>query len=173
MIGLDLVLKEAFSDCDVVKGLADLRSYDEDLYVHSTNVCTTAIKLAVEYINDFNTMVILAKSALLHDIGKMKIPIEIINPKSELTKSELDLLRLHSLYSAEWVLIHLHDRRIASNVITLHETAESDGFPCGLNSAGFSVESRILHIVDYRDAMQSNNKFGHESFYDASKNLII
>lgn len=166
MIDLGKVLQDVFEDSVIVSGLAEIKSFSEELYKHSMNVCLVSIKLAKEYFDDYDRMTCLAKSALLHDIGKLRLPKDLLETKEMLRDDDLNLLRLHSLYSAEWALIHMNDRRIAANIIMLHEAANSKGYPFSLNSAGLSLESRIINLVNYKDVSECEYKYGHESIYD-------
>jgi HD-GYP domain-containing protein (c-di-GMP phosphodiesterase class II) len=78
--------------------LTNIMSFDEYTFSHSVNVCAIATLLGV--ISDYSPkrLTELALGAILHDIGKIKIPLSILNKKDRLTDEEMQVMKKHSEY---------------------------------------------------------------------------
>ena len=103
-------------------------------------------------------------AAYLHDIGKISIPLEVLNKKGKLERDEFEVVKQHVIHSAEIVgnfkeLVHLKDI-----VYYHHEKMDGSGYPQGLWGDQIPVESRIIAVADvfesltgvrpYRDSME-------------------
>ena len=94
--------------------------------------------------------------ALLHDIGKMSVPIEIISKPSKLTFEEFEIVKQHPAKGAEFFLKHnLANRRICAGVLTHHEKFDGTGYPNGLRGEDIPLFGRIISIADVYDALTS------------------
>lgn len=113
-------------------------------------------------------------SSILHDIGMLEIPENIINKSSKLTKEEYDLLKLHTIRSAQYSQNQLYYPKEISNIIIQHhEQYDGNGYPNKLASDSIDIFARILSICDsftsmieqkaYKDSINGNN---------AMKNLL-
>lgn len=150
-----------------------LRKKDEYTADHSLNVCILTLVFG-RYLN-FTESVLneLGIGALLHDIGKMRVPSSVINKPGPLTKDELALVRKHPSLGAE-ILKNTPGVPAAAVDIALchHERVDGGGYPQGLKASELSLFSKMVAVVDVYDAITSNRVYHHGmSPCDALKNM--
>lgn len=103
------------------------------------------------------------QAAMLHDIGNMKIPKEILMKKGELTQAEYDLLRAHPIIGEEMIYPIVSLRHLCPTVRGHHERWDGQGYPDGLKGDKITLAARILAISDTFSAIT------REAPQDASK----
>lgn len=100
-------------------------------------------------------MFILLLAAFLHDIGKTKVPEQILNKPSKLTAEEFETMKTHTTHGKQ--LLHdkgLPDLKIVGDVIEQHhERYDGKGYPYGLKGSEISTLASIISVVDSFDAM--------------------
>lgn len=163
---IEKILRVVYSDDVIIKGLARLKDFDEYTYQHSVDTCISAIQLGIKYYYNEENLLYLAKAAILHDIGKLRIPIEIINGSQPLTPEERDLINMHPFYSAEWVLKYLKDKRIATAVLMHHERADGSGYPLGRTAIQIPMDARIIAVADIYNALKASRSYRHDIYED-------
>ncbi|WP_216829502.1 HD domain-containing phosphohydrolase [Alkalihalobacterium elongatum] len=139
------------SDDRISITLFRLKRVDSYSYFHSFDVFLLgslfAKSLGVEDIKTFAT------GCLIHDVGKLKIPKEILRKEGKLTKSEFEVMQNHTIYGVEWVrknnLSPIFEQLIKSH----HERLDGSGYPEGLVDHELSTEVRLLSIVDTYSAL--------------------
>ncbi len=149
---------------EIIKFMSMVRSTDEYTFIHSVNVAFYAmmlakwLKLSEAEIND----AILA--GLLHDVGKMKIPGEILNKASKLTKDEFEIIKKHTLYGYELVSdIKGLRKGIKEAVLLHHERMDGSGYPFGYKADRLNLYTRIVAIADVFDAMTAERVYKSQS----------
>ena len=98
-------------------------------------------------------------AALVHDIGKIGIPVELLTKPGKLAPHELDLLRTHT--TVGWEILreaHLHEA-IAKIALQHHERFDGSGYPAGLKGQAILREARILAVADSVEAMASHRPY--------------
>jgi len=96
---------------------------------------------------------------LLHDIGKIGIPREIINKPSRLTDEEYDIIKSHTTIGAE-ILQTIHQfPQLAIGARSHHERWDGRGYPDGLSGIDIPVEARMIAVADAYDAMTSKRSY--------------
>lgn len=98
-------------------------------------------------------------AALLHDIGKIGIPDEILRKKGPLTDSEYSLVKLHPVLGAEILTALPQMKEVAEMVLHHQEKYDGTGYPDGLKGEAIPLGSRILAIVDAWHAMVSDRYY--------------
>lgn len=96
---------------------------------------------------------------LLHDIGKIGIPLEILNKPGKLTEAEWASLRSHVEKGYQIAMSSDELKGIAEMILHHHERWDGKGYPTGLSGADIPVLSRIISIVDAYDAMVNNRSY--------------
>jgi putative nucleotidyltransferase with HDIG domain len=92
--------------------------------------------------------------ALLHDIGKLRIPDSILWKPAELNAEEWQIMRRHPRYGYEFVKeIEFLDNGAADIILSHHEKFDGSGYPRGLKGEEISLGARIFSVVDAMDAM--------------------
>jgi PAS domain S-box-containing protein len=96
---------------------------------------------------------------LLHDIGKVGIPLEILNKPGKLTREEWEVLKSHSEKGYQIAISSWELRDIADMILYHHERWDGRGYPVGLAGEAIPVLSRIISIVDSYDAMVNDRSY--------------
>ncbi|MGN0571185.1 MAG: HD-GYP domain-containing protein [Candidatus Fimenecus sp.] len=94
-------------------------------------------------------------SALLHDIGKIGIPDEILKKPGKLTKEEYEIIKTHAAIGADIVKDITAIPNIRRGICDHHEWYDGSGYPRGLRGNNISLEGRIIGMADAYDAMAS------------------
>ena len=132
-----------------------------DLYTrgHSENVAELAVKIAEEMNLDQKRVDDIYWSGLVHDLGKMLIPLEVLNKEGKLTKSEYELIKEHPILGANALSSSDSLKHIAKFVRHHHERWDGRGYPDGLKREEIPLESQILCTADAWDAMRSKRTY--------------
>ncbi|NLL72609.1 MAG: HD-GYP domain-containing protein [Clostridiales bacterium] len=155
----DKIISEGRSGIHIFEMLHGIRNYDDMTFVHSLNVSLICNIFAgwLKMTKEETRIVTLA--GLLHDIGKMLIPKEIIAKPSKLTDVEYEEVKLHTIKGYQ-VLKDLNiDIRIKYATLMHHERCDGSGYPNGFKSNQIESFSKIVAIADVYDAMTANRTY--------------
>lgn len=140
--------------------MIDLKSFDNYTYAHSVNVAVLActigfgMNLPVEDIED----IVLA--GLLHDLGKLDIPEEILNKPTRLTPEEFALIKTHPTMSYDIISDRMDiSSKVKHAVLSHHENYDGSGYPNGLSRDNILPIARIIHVADAYDALTSRRPY--------------
>ncbi len=126
---------------------------------HSQGVSRLSRYLAERLGLDAITCEKIEVAGLLHDIGKLQIPDEIIEGESALTAHEFDIMKSHS-YGTLQVLKRLHAiAEIARWASLHHETPDGHGYPFHIGGAELPIEARIINVADIFQALAQNRPY--------------
>jgi putative nucleotidyltransferase with HDIG domain len=144
---------------------ATIEARDPYTYGHSRKVSSYAVSLAEAIGLSSDKVAVVSTAALLHDIGKIGIPDEVLN-------------KVDKLEPEAWELIHVHPKlstTIVGHVVSLvsclpailhhHERWDGGGYPAGLKGEAIPVEARVLAIADAFDAMTSSRPYRSKLSY--------
>jgi len=98
-------------------------------------------------------------SGLLHDIGKIYIPTDILNRPGRLSNIEMDLIRTHSKVGYDILKTVNFPWPVAQIVLQHHERQDGSGYPQGLSGEEILIEARILTVADVIEAMSSHRPY--------------
>jgi len=139
--------------------LSTVSAKDRYTFGHSQRVMEYCKKIGKVLKLDKNRLRELKIAALLHDIGKVEIPEEILNKTTSLNNSELLIMRNHPNYSVD-ILEPLSDMESLIDTIKYHhERYDGKGYPSGIKGNDIPLEARILCVADAYDAMLSNRPY--------------
>jgi Domain of unknown function (DUF3391)/HD domain len=146
------VVDSMLADKDVVLHLVNAKAGDEGAYYHALNVTMLALILGKEAQLDAEAMRALGLGTLLHDIGRDKIPSQILLNKSPWTKAELNFYQQHVAYGLDMAQ-HLPGISVAAlDVIAMHhEMLDGSGYPGGLAGEQIGRLARIAGIANAFD----------------------
>lgn len=136
-----------------------INKHDKGTARHSCEVAkiatTFAIKLNLpsEMIEDIST------AALLHDIGKIKIPKSILNKPGKLTKNEFEAIKKHSQYGFEILKNSNQLNHIAEVVLCHHDKFNGQGYPTGKAGIDIPLIAQILSISDVYEAVTADRSY--------------
>lgn len=148
-----------------------MKTKDDYTYLHSVAVCALMIALGKQ-LNYQGSLHALGMAGLLHDVGKMSIPDEILNKPGRLTDEEFKVVLEHPRQG--WELLKRSDDidEIALDVcLHHHERVDGKGYPDRLSGESLSLEARMGAICDVYDAITSDRcyKKGWEPAYALKK----
>ena len=139
-----------------------MRGYDDVTYVHSVNVAMLSNMIGRTVYPDKSKeeLDILTLSGLLHDIGKMMVPDNIIQKNGRLTLPEYNVVKTHVLFGNN-ILKGLKnlDPRVAEVAMRHHERCDGTGYPGGYRREQIEPFARIVAIADTYDAMTSDRVY--------------
>jgi putative nucleotidyltransferase with HDIG domain len=138
----------------ILQSINGIRNVDEYLHTHSLNVAFLN-GLMARWLNfDKKRHDELIKVGLLHDIGKLLIPPEIINKPGKLTPDEFHKIKMHSTYSFEMLVNSgIREKEVLLGVVQHHEKLNGTGYPYGIRAEEIIEYARITSISDIYDAM--------------------
>jgi putative nucleotidyltransferase with HDIG domain len=141
----------------VMMQLTGIRDIDRYTYLHSVDVCIYSTILGKSLGYDKDMLLDLGIGAILHDIGKCKIPPEILLKPGKLTTDEFSLMMLHTVYGAEILKSTCGmNSRIANIAFQHHEKWNGSGYPTGVAAYDIDAFPRIVSLVDVYDALTSD-----------------
>ncbi len=153
---IDEILEKGVVSLD----MADLRIYDDYTYAHSVNVAVLSCIIGIGMGISEKELDNLVLAALLHDLGKMMIPPQILNKKERLTKEEYEIMKTHATESHK-LLGNRYD--ISANtknaVLFHHENMDGSGYPNGLIGEEIPLLASIIHVADIFDALTSDRPY--------------
>jgi len=136
-----------------------LEARDDDTASHSLNVTKYAMLLGQQLGLDDEELRILGQGAMLHDLGKIGIPDEILKKPGHLDEVEFQLIKEHPRLTSE-ILAPLETSNCYSSIArSHHERWDGNGYPDGLNGENIPLLARIVAIADAWDAMTSNRVY--------------
>ena len=153
--------------------LTHLKQRDDYTAIHSMNVCIISLAFARSCGYSVEQLNTIGMGALLHDIGKMKVPDEILNKPDKLTEQEFDVMKKHPVYGYELLK---NDKYLSAEsldiVLSHHEHTNGSGYPNALKGHEIKPLTRITCIVDVYDAVTSGRVY-HDAMtpHDALKNM--
>ncbi len=141
---------------DALVWLTKIKRKDEYTAEHSLNVCVLTATFARYLGHSDDEIRQLALCALLHDVGKSKIPDEILNKEGRFTDEEFEIMKKHTTYGRD-LLINIKDAdRIAIDVAHAHhERMDGSGYPRGLKSHQIPYYAKVVALADCYDAITS------------------
>lgn len=126
---------------------------------HSQRVADYSLAIAKRMGKSEEEQKVIYYAALLHDVGKIRVPEEIINKPGKLTDEEFDQIKVHPV-SGYHILKDIHeDERIAYGAKYHHERYNGKGYPNGLEGENIPEIARIIGVADAYDAMASDRSY--------------
>lgn len=133
-----------------------MEGYDDLTYIHSVNVALICRIIAkwMEYTPEECDVITIC--GMLHDIGKVMIPIEVIGKPGRLSPTEYALVQTHTIHGYNLLKEIELDERIKLAALQHHEKCDGSGYPSNLKYNDIHQFSKIVAIADVYDAMTSN-----------------
>lgn len=132
--------------------IKEIQEKDHYTGEHSQRVFDLVKKLAVKLGYKSKALNLINKAAYYHDLGKIKIPDEILNKPGALDASEFEAIKLHVEHGKNLILENF-DPDVFKIIYQHHERIDGTGYPNGLKGDEICFESRILAVCDSYDAM--------------------
>jgi diguanylate cyclase (GGDEF)-like protein len=147
-------------------------SKDVYTFKHSKRVFSYAVDMAEVLDLNAEERRLLVLGALIHDIGKLEIPRDILNKKTKLTNEEWEIVKKHVLWGKEIVTVSDKFKDLVPLVELHHERLDGKGYPHGLKGKEIPRLARMLCIIDSFDAMTTERPYQPtKSFLEALREL--
>lgn len=140
--------------------ISALKVSDEYTFKHSVDVATMAMIVAKKHGLSESDVYEIGISGLLHDVGKSKIPNEILNKAGKLTDDEFAMMKQHSLFGYS-ILKEKDDlsNQIKMGVLQHHEKMNARGYPMGVGADSINLFARIISVADIYDALVTERPY--------------
>jgi putative nucleotidyltransferase with HDIG domain len=139
--------------------LARLKTADNYSYMHSIAVCALMIGLAHRMGLDEHQVHLAGIAGLLHDIGKSKVPLEVLNKPGPLDAEEWVIMKSHPRWGYELLLPQGLDDAVTDACLHHHEKVDGTGYPDGLKQDDISLMARMTAVCDVYDAITSDRPY--------------
>lgn len=145
---------------DTIEGWAaalDLKDHETE--GHSRRVTELTVEVAAAMGMSAEELVIVRRGALLHDIGKVGVPDEILKKPGPLTEAEWVIMRQHPVYSRQMLQRVGYLGRALDIPCHHHERWDGTGYPDGLAGEAIPLSARIFAIIDVWDALSNDRPY--------------
>ena len=135
-------------------------------------ILSTVIGMTLKIIS--HRLIQIATGALLHDVGMLRVPQEILDKKEQLSPAEINQIRTHPIHSYRIITQQLkYPEAIASIALQHHERWDGNGYPRKLRGNDILLSSRIVSVADAYEAMVSERPYRNSMIgYNAMKSIL-
>lgn len=138
--------------------LNELCSYSPETFSHSRRVASLSALMGKIYGMNEKDVERLYWCGLLHDIGKLKTPLDILNKNAVLTAEEFEIIKKHATEGYELIKDFVSEK--LSEVILLHhERLDGSGYPNSITEKNISFEARNIMLADVYDALTEKRSY--------------
>ena len=154
------ILDSLTSNQNALNLLATTKVHENYVFNHSLNVSIYACQLALENGLPLKNIEEIGLGAMLHDLGLVHVPLEILNKPGALTKEEYSLVQTHSIKGFE-ILRKIHEIPLPVSHCALqhHERIDGTGYPRGLQGDEIHKYAKIISVCDVFDAVTNPRSF--------------
>jgi HD-GYP domain-containing protein (c-di-GMP phosphodiesterase class II) len=157
---VDDILKEILGNKVLIVNIIDMKVFDDYTFYHSVNVTVLSLVIGVAMGLSRDKLYILGLTALLHDIGKVFIPKEILNKPGALDEKEMEIIRTHSYRGFEYLKETSEFPATAYvGILHHHEKYDGTGYPLKFKGMQISLIARVISIADVYDALTSDRPY--------------
>ncbi|MCU1275792.1 MAG: diguanylate cyclase and metal dependent phosphohydrolase [Bryobacterales bacterium] len=149
-----------------------IEAKDHTTHDHLRRVRIYAMEVAKDLGLPASEMQALRAAALLHDIGKLAVPEQIISKPGKLTPEEFEKIKIHPVVGAEILERVQFPYPVVPIVRAHHEKWDGSGYPAGLKGEEIPIGARILSAVDCLDALASNRQYRRALPLDRAMEII-
>ncbi len=158
---VDEIVDQLIENPELMINMADIRSSDTYTFGHSVNVAVLALTTAIAQ-GGYSRKQLrqIGSGSLLHDLGKIKIPLEILNKRGPLTRDEFASVQKHPedghiIVSRQGIL----EGPAADIILQHHERNDGNGYPHNLKEEEISPLAKMVAIADIYDALTSDRPY--------------
>lgn len=156
----ETLIVHALSQEDCLINVIEVNDYDTYTYTHSMDVAILCVMMGIKLGYSRSMLKDLAMCGLMHDIGKIDVPIDIINKPDKLTDDEFAIIKNHPTYGVN----RLEPFKgilptVIAGIASHHERFDGSGYPKGIKGDKIPVYGRIITIADVYDALTSQRTY--------------
>lgn len=157
---VDSTINLILSDEGSIKSMMTIGSHDYYTYTHSVDVAVFSIGFANYLKFSHADISNIGNAAIMHDIGKSKIPSEIINKQGKLSDDEFTIMKNHPVYSYDILQYHGETNEdILRPARNHHEKARGNGYPDKLTASQMHTFAKIVAISDIFSALTTQRSY--------------
>jgi putative nucleotidyltransferase with HDIG domain len=151
---VELLIKKVAGSSAALAQILAVKLYENLTYCHSVNVATLSLLIGRQLGFDAGATAALGEAALLHDIGKTRIPLDVLKKPGALDKRERKLMEAHTIYGAE-ILVEVEGLRPLTPTVALehHRSVTGGGYPEFVEAKIPHLLSQIVSVADIYEAM--------------------
>lgn len=168
------LIGDFIGDRHSVLGIMSIKNYDQHLFHHSVNVAVTSLLIARKLSFTEEQMRLVCLSGLLHDLGKLKVPREIITKPDKLSEAEWSIIRRHPIEGALMLMRHDNISELAVLAALEHHAGyDLSGYPTLRGKAHPHIIARIIGIADVYEAMTANRTYRPAQTVDTAIKALL
>jgi len=156
----EFIAESIVRNVDAMVSLTRLKKHDPYTAMHSMNVCTLVVAMAMSDGTDQNLLPMISAAALLHDVGKTRVPLEVLNKPGRFEPHELQEMRKHATHSGD---IMREMGGFSDDAIAIatqhHEMMDGSGYPLGLKDEEIHFFARLSAVADVYDALTAKRVY--------------
>lgn len=157
---VETMVDSIFANQNALLPLAGLKQHDSYTFEHSVSVCALMVAFSRGLELPRETIREIALGALLHDVGKARVPEAILNKPARLTEAEFTQMKNHVVQS---IILLQHTEGVSPTALQVagqhHERYDGSGYPNGLQGDGISLYGQMAAIVNVYDAISSDRVY--------------
>jgi HD-GYP domain-containing protein (c-di-GMP phosphodiesterase class II) len=158
------VIDQIAEDPNLFRLLKAVKAKDEYTHCHNIGVSVIATLIGKWLKMDKTDLAALSLAALLHDVGSVRIPLEMLDKEVVFREDEFEFFKQHTIYGYEILKDTIGiSNRVALVALQHHEREDGSGYPLGLNKTQIEPFSKIVAVADVFHAMYSKRPY-HEPF---------
>ncbi|MDF2890692.1 MAG: hypothetical protein K0R80_1059 [Clostridia bacterium] len=144
----------------IVQCLNEIRQEDDYTYTHCINTAFYAMLISKWIGLSMYETKLAIEAGLLHDIGKVKIPKEVLNKKGKLTQEEYELVKKHTVFGFDLIKDVIDIKpEVKQAALLHHERVNRSGYPLQVSPKEINLFSKIIAVADVYDAMTSERVY--------------
>ena len=161
---VQLIVDQVLNNETSLVGLTTIRDYDEYTFTHSVNVCIFSVALGKKLGFSRLQLYDLGMTALLHDVGKARVPVDILNKTTGLDEREWRIMQAHPVARRAHAVRHAHaTTRLPYRAILVahehHMKTDLTGYPRAVRPRELGIFSRIVSVADGFDAATTRRSY--------------
>ena len=160
---IQFLIDQLIHDDTNLMSLTAIKSFDEYTFAHSVNVCILSVALGARLGLSKKKLSELGYAALFHDVGKVKLPLEILNKPEELNEEEWEKIQKHPVLGVKVILSKRALDRFSLRAMVVsfehHLRMDLSGYPHLSFKKDLNLYSRIVSIADVYDSMTSGRVY--------------
>lgn len=154
------IVDELMKHPDISLDMVNISSFDNYTYRHCINVAVLSVIVGIGCGLNNRQLKLLSEAALLHDIGKTAIDLNILNKRGRLTEEEMEIMRTHPQKGYDMVKDNVSMSAVVKNaILSHHENEDGSGYPRKLKGNSIHLFAKIIHVCDVYDALVANRVY--------------
>lgn len=154
------IMQRVIENETVMLQLTGIKDIDDYTFLHSVDVCIYSIILGKRLGYGHEPLMTLGMGAILHDIGKCKVPLDILQKPGKLTDEEFRQMKLHTVHGCEIIKNSYQlGTKVANIAFQHHEKWDGSGYPMGISANAIDPLARIVALTDVYDALTSDRVY--------------